>query len=136
EERDAGLARVAQQLAVRIGTELEGLPMLAVRSSEAELVVVRMVVEVASVLRSVGALLQLDGIDTALLRDVDQALRKLDVALMVVADFRDDVARTVVADLPAVDRESAPAHDRPMLVARCCERRRSTSASTSICTSC
>ena len=88
----ADLARVRQQLAVRVGPELERLAVLAVRAAEAELVVVRLLEEVARVERAVRALLQLDRVRATLLRSVDQTLRLLEVALMVVADLRDDVA--------------------------------------------
>src|SRR6266545_90507 len=105
--------------------------MLAVRTPEAELVVVRLLVELARIERAVGALLQLDRVRAALLRRVDQPSRPLDVALMVVADLRDDVALAVVADLDAVDCQ-LPAHRRFMLVA--CSRSRARSVSTRRCT--
>src|SRR5204862_3496745 len=133
EERHADFARMPEQLAVVVRAQLERLAMFAVGATEAELVVVRLVVELTRVQRTVRALLQLDRIGAALLRRVDQPFRGRDLALVVVPDLGDDVARAIVADLPAVDRECA-AHRRSMLVAPA--RRRARSASTSICTSC
>ena len=68
------LACVRLQLAVLVRRELERLAMLAVRASEAELVVVGLLVELAGVERAVGALLQLDRVRSAVLRSVDQVL--------------------------------------------------------------
>src|SRR5262249_6690497 len=133
EQRHPALTCVPHQLPVLVGAELERLTMLAVRVPEAQLVVVRLLVELAGIERPVRALLQLDGVDAALFRGVDEALRLLDVALVVVADFGDDVARLVVAELDAVDDESS--HRRSMLVAAPV-RSRSRSLSTRSCTSC
>src|SRR4029450_7138123 len=116
---------MSEQLAIRVGIELECLAMFAVRVAEAQLVVVRLLVELTRVQRAVGALLQLDRVRAALLRSVDQTLGELDVALVVVPDLGDDVARLVVAELDAVDRERARAHRRSMLVAPCSVRSRS-----------
>src|SRR5690349_19856741 len=102
--------------------------MLAVGPSEAELVVVRLLEELARVESAVRALLQLDGIDAALLGGRHELLRLLETALMVFADLRDDVALTAVVDLDAVDRQPALLAHRSMLVAGV--RRRSRSAST------
>src|SRR5713226_6538654 len=98
--------------------------MLAVGPPEAELVVVRLVEEFARVQRAIRTLLQLDGVDPAFLGGVDQPLRLLEAPLMVVADLRNDVARTAVVDLDAVDRQPALAAHRSMLVAgvRRCSR--------------
>ena len=77
--------------------------MLAVRRAERVLVVVGRLVLLARVETAVVPLLELDRVDAALLRGVDQRLRLLDVALMVVADLGDDVRTTTVVDPPPVD---------------------------------
>src|SRR6266545_2702363 len=79
--------------------------MLAVRPAEAELVVVGLVEELAREERPIRPLLQLDGIDAALLGRLDQLLGLVQLALVVVADLRDDVAVAAVVDLDAVDPE-------------------------------
>ena len=72
--------------------------MLTIGRAEAVLVVVRLVVHLARIQRSVVALLQLPRGDAAFGRGLEQLLRRLQAALMVVADFRDDVGIAVVAD--------------------------------------
>ena len=59
--------------------------MLAIGRAVAVLVVVRRVVERTREEHAVVALLELDRVDAALLRRVDERLRLLDLALMVVA---------------------------------------------------
>ena len=71
------------------------------------LVVVRRVVQRTRVQAAVVALLELDRVGPALLRRMDERLRLLDVALVVVADLRDDVRGTVPRDGPAVDDQLA-----------------------------
>ena len=90
-----------------LGGELERLAVLAVRAAEAVLVVVRRVVQLPRVEAAVVALLELDGVDAALLRRVDECLGLLDVALVVVADLRDDVRGAVPRDGLAVDDQLA-----------------------------
>ncbi len=85
------------------GGELERLTVLTVRPAEGVLVVVGRVVERARVELRVVALLQLDRVRAALPRGTHERLRLLDVALVVVADLRDDVGRAVPRDDPAVD---------------------------------
>src|SRR5207302_2415014 len=78
-ERDAGFTCVTQQFTIVVRIELERLAVLTVRGAETELVLVRLVKELARVERAVRALLQLDRIHAALLRRVDQPLRLLEV---------------------------------------------------------
>src|SRR6185312_4776658 len=134
EERDVDFTRMSLQLRKIACRQLERLAVLAVRSPEAGLVVVRLIEELARVQSAIRALLQLDGIGPAFLGGVDQLLRLLETALMVVPDLRDDVARATVMDLDTVDRQPAFVAHRSMLVAGV--RRRSRSASTSRWTSC
>ena len=109
EERDALLARELAKLEPGCGVQLERLAVLAVRRAEGVLVVVGRVVERARVERAVVALLELDRVDAALLRRVDQRLRLLDVSLVVVTDLGDDVRRLVVGDPSSVhDAARAP----------------------------
>src|SRR5205823_5858438 len=78
----------------------------------------RLFVVGARVERAVRALLQLDRIRAPLVRGLDELLRLLELALVVVTDLRDHVARRVVADFHAFDRElSDVRHRRSMLVA-------------------
>ena len=84
--------RLGLQLLVLGLAELERLAMLAVGGAEAVLVVVRLVEHLAGVQGAVVALLQLDGVDAALGRRLEQLLGRLHAALVVVADFRDHVA--------------------------------------------
>src|SRR5712691_5535677 len=107
--------------------------MLAVGCAERELVVVRLLVERARVERPVRPLLQLDGVRSPLVRGMDQPLRLLDIALVVLADLRDDIAGSIVVDVHAVDGEPAHRHHRlSMLVAGAGGARTNvTSASTS-----
>ena len=93
EQRDALLATELAQLEPRGSRELERFTMLAVRRSEAVLVVVRRVVELSRVEAPVVALLELDRVDAALLRRVDERLRLLEIALVVVPDLGDHVRR-------------------------------------------
>ena len=81
--------------------------MLAVRRAVAVLVVVRRVVVRAREEDAVLALLELDGVHAALLRRVDERLRLLEIALVVVADLRDDVRGPVPRDDLAVDDQLA-----------------------------
>ena len=97
--------------------------MLAVRRAVALLVVVRRVVVLAGEERAVVALLELDRVDAALARGVDERLRLLEVALVVVPDLRDDVRRAVPRDGLAVDDQLAhgamvlgPGHGAPECV--------------------
>ncbi len=101
-ERDSFLARVARKLEPVALVELERLAVLPVGRAEAVLVVVGRVVELAREEAPVVALLELDRVDAALLRGVDQRLGLLDLALVVVPDLRDDVRGLVVGDPPAV----------------------------------
>ena len=55
----------------------------------------------------VGALLELDRVDTRLRALRNELPGLFDAALMVVADLSDDVARRVVRDLPARDGDLA-----------------------------
>ena len=112
------LPRIPLQLDVVVATQLERLAMLAVRRAEAELVVVRLIEELARVQRAVRALLQLDGVRAAVLDDCEHRLRLFDRALVVVADLGDDVAVAGVVDLDAVDGQP-PAH-RPLHASRGC----------------
>src|SRR4029077_3196744 len=105
EERDPFLTGVLTQLEPCRRRKLERLAMLTIGGAEGVLVVVRRVVERARVQAPVVALLELDRIDAALTRCADQRLGLLDVALMVVADLRDDVCGTILRDPPAVDDE-------------------------------
>ena len=77
--------------------------MFPVRTAEGVLVVVGRVVERACVELRVVALLQLDRVRATLPRGTHERLRLLDLALVVVADLRDDVGRAVPRDDPAVD---------------------------------
>src|SRR5438309_6559686 len=133
EERDAELACITLKLAVVVGAELQRLPVLAVRRAERELVVVRLFVVGARVERAVRALLQLDRIRAPLVRGLDELLRLLELALVVVTDLRDHVARRFVVNFHAFDRElSDVRHRRSMLVAGATTlRTRARSASTS-----
>ena len=102
DERDALLLRVARQLEPVALRQLEELAVLAVGRAVALLVVVRRVVVVAREERAVVALLELHRIHAALPRRVDQRLRLLELALVVVPDLGDDVRGTVrVSDLPS-----------------------------------
>ena len=101
--------------------------------------------------RAVVALLELHGVDAALLRGAEELLRLLDAPLVVVADLRDDEAAGVVADpapaddqlahgaiVPASTDPSRPRHGTslthfpglgrrlPLIAVKCCcaERRR------------
>src|SRR5262249_24453950 len=131
-QRDTDLPRVTQELPIVVGAELECLAVLAVRATEAQLVVIGLVVELACVQRTIAALLQLDCVDPAVLGSVDEPLRLLDVALVVVADLGDHVAVEVVTDVDAVDDEVSRA---PGGHAGHATRSRATSASTRASTS-
>ena len=92
------LVGLGLQLLVFRLAELERFAMLAVGGAEAVLVVVRLVEHLARVEPAVVALLQLRGGDAAFGRRLEQLVRRLQAALVVVADFRDDVCVAVVAD--------------------------------------
>ena len=81
--------------------------MLAVGRAVALLVVVRRLVVLAREERAVVALLELDRVDAALARGVDQRLRLLELALVVVPDLGDDVRGAVPRDGLAVDDQLA-----------------------------
>jgi hypothetical protein len=97
-------------LEVLVPAELERFPVLAVGDAEAVLVVVRLVVHLAGVQRTIVALLELYGVRAALSRDPEQLLALLDVALVIVTHFGDDVAVARIRNLEAVDRESPLRH--------------------------
>src|SRR5262249_57957432 len=94
---------------------LERLAVRPVGRAEAVLVVVRRVVERLREEHAVLTLLELDGVDAALFCGVDQLARLLDRALVVVADLGDHVARPVVPDPRAADRQLP--HGRYMMAA-------------------
>ena len=104
EEGDADLSRELPQLGILVAPELEQLAVLAVRrgrSCSRSRTACRR--RRGVIQRPVVALLELDGVHTALLRHVEQLLRLLDVALVVVPDLGDDVAVRLVGDRPAID---------------------------------
>ena len=107
DERGAFLARVPAQLEPVALRELERLPVRAVRRPEAVLVVVGRVVERAREEAPVVAFLELHCIGPALARRVDERLRLLEVALVVVPDLSDDVRGPVPRDDPPVDDQLA-----------------------------
>ena len=107
EEDEPELARAGLQLDVRGTVELERLAVLAVRRTEAALVVVGAVVELAREETAVVALLELDRVDARLLREHEELLGLLDAPLVVVADLGDHEAGGVVGDPAAVDRQLA-----------------------------
>ena len=107
EERDSELLRERLQLLVLGPLELERLAVLAVGGAVAVLVLVRLRVGLAGVETAVVALLQLDRVRARLLRRLEQLLRLLDRALVVMAHLGDHIAVGRVADLGAVDDEHA-----------------------------
>ena len=115
EEHDSFLARELAKLEPGCGVQLQGLAVLSVRRAEGVLVVVGRVVQGTRVERAVVALLQLDRVDPALLRSVDQRLRLVDVSLVVVTDLGDDVDGLVVGDASSVYEELGHRHDRTQL---------------------
>ena len=104
-ERDPFLARVAREFEPVALVELERLAVFPVRRTEAVLVVVGRLVERAREEAAVVAFLELDRVDAALLRRVDQRSCLLDLALVVVPDLRDDIRGLVVGDPPPVHKE-------------------------------
>ncbi len=121
DERDALLLRVARQLEPVALRQLEELAVLAVGRAVALLVVVRRVVVVAREERAVVALLELHRVDPALTRRVDQRLRLLELALVVVPDLGDDVGGAVPRQGLAVDDQLA--HGAMVLAAAANARR-------------
>src|SRR5262249_55073196 len=121
DEGGAFLVRVPAELEPVALRELESLTMLAVRRAEAVLVVVRRLVERTGEETTVVALLELDRIDAALARRVDERLRLLEVALVVVPDLGDDVRGAVPRYHPPVDDQLA--HGAMVLGAAYCDRR-------------
>src|SRR5262249_38596166 len=115
DEREAQLVRAPLQLGPFVAPELERLAVRPVGRAEAVLVVVRRVVERLRAEHTVLTLLELDGVDAALFCGVDQLARLLDRALVVVADLGDHVARPVVPDPRAADRQLP--HGRYMMAA-------------------
>ena len=103
EERDALFAAELPELEPVAGRQLERLAVLPVGRAEAVLVVVRRVVLLAGEERAVVALLELHGVDAALLRRADQRLCLIEIALVVVPDLCDDIRRAVARDRLAVD---------------------------------
>ncbi len=112
EEHQVELDGEVAELTECVAVELQRLAVLAVRRTEAVLVVVRALVEGASEESPVVALLQLDRVDARLLRRPEELLRLLEAPLVVVADLRDDEAAGVVGDAAAVDRQLAHRRDR------------------------
>ena len=72
EQRHAELACISQQLAILVRVQLQRFTVLAVRPTEAQLVLVRTIVELAGVERPVRPLLQLDGVHAPLRSGTDQ----------------------------------------------------------------
>src|SRR5262249_40084641 len=107
DEGGAFLVRVPAELEPVALRELESLTMLAVRRAEAVLVVVWRLVERTREETAVVALLELDRIDAALTCRVDERLRLLEVALVVVPDLGDDVRGAVPRYHPPVDDQLA-----------------------------
>src|SRR5262249_55755762 len=114
-ERDAKVVRTALQLGPFVAPELERLAVRPVGGAEAVLVVVRRVVERPREEHAVLTLLELYGVDAAMLRRVDQLTRLLDRAPVFVADVGAQVARPVVPDARAADRHLP--HGRYMMAA-------------------
>jgi hypothetical protein len=107
EEVHAELARVFLQRLVLVEAELQEFAVLAVGRAEAVLVVVRPVVRRGCIKPPVVALLQLDCVRAGELRLAEQLSRLVEAALMVVSDFRNDIALRLVADLVTADSECA-----------------------------
>src|SRR5690606_32780964 len=107
EEVDAELRGIRLQLAVLVQSELEELAVFAVCGAEAVLVVVRLLVGGARIEAAVVALLQLYRVRPRQLGLAKELTRLVQAALVVVADFRDDVAGRVIADLVRADSEGA-----------------------------
>ena len=77
--------------------------MLAICGAEAVFVVVGLVVRRAGVKAAVVTLLELDCMSARQFGLAEQLARFVETTLMVVADFRDDVARGVIADFVLPD---------------------------------
>src|SRR4051812_6426607 len=107
EEGDADALGVGDELLVGLAAELQRLAVRAVRGPERVLVLVGLVVHLARVERGVVALLRLDGVRPRAAGLVDEVHRLVDVALVVVADLRDDVGLGVIADLATIDGQRA-----------------------------
>ena len=81
--------------------------MLAIGRRVAVPVQIRRIVHLLGEHGAIVALLKLDGVRAALLGNIEHLFALLDIALMVVTDFRDHVAIRAVVDLEAVDDEFA-----------------------------
>jgi len=132
-EVDAELFRVALQIPVLGGAEFKELAMLTVGGAKAVLVIVGFLVRRAGKQPTVVALLQLDRVGSSQLGLTEQFPCLLDAALMVVTDFRDHIARGVVADLMRSNPERpwqivSPRHAQPAEAAPRVDPTRSRSA--------
>src|SRR5262245_14150799 len=123
EEIHAELRRQRLQLTVLLEPELQELAVLAIGRTEAVLVVVGFVVRGTGVKTLVVALLQLDRVRAGQFRFAEQFAGLIEAALVVVSDFRDDIAPGLIADLVLPDSHGScqwclPTLRQPVAAAR------------------